>query len=159
MLKNKKGFVLIETIIVMSVITISMIILYSSYNKIVTNTGKITYYDNVQDIYTAYYAYKLNNKLGYNGTTTEIITEENAYYNVLNNLNINKIYYINKNDVDNKIVKENKPFILNYDGTTINYLNSIKNNIAECTSDPCLTIVKIKRNEKYYFAKYEAYTN
>ena len=57
-IKNK-GFVLLETIIVMSVLLIGMILLYSNYNRIFMNSGKISYYDNVEDMYTAYYASKL----------------------------------------------------------------------------------------------------
>ena len=47
-IKNK-GFVLLETIIVMSVLLIGMILLYSNYNRIFMNSGKISYYDNVED--------------------------------------------------------------------------------------------------------------
>ena len=47
MLIKNKGFVLLETIIVMSVLLIGMILLYSNYNRIFMNSGKISYYDNV----------------------------------------------------------------------------------------------------------------
>ena len=51
-IKNK-GFVLLETIIVMSVLLIGMILLYSNYNRIFMNSSKISYYDNVEDMYTS----------------------------------------------------------------------------------------------------------
>lgn len=158
MLKDNKGFVLIETIIVMSVITLSMIILYSTYNKMINSYGSISYYDTVEDVYTAYYVYGLNQVLGYNSESNIINTSDNTYEDILSNFNIKKIYYFNKSDVNN--LTNNTLDILKYDGTTINYLNNIKNKInVNCTKEPCLTVVKIERDNHYYFAKYEAYNN
>lgn len=158
MLKNKKGFVLIETIIVMSVISLSMIILYSTYNKMLNSYGSISFYDNVEDIYTAYYIYGLSNNLGYNSSSQIINVSGNTYNDILSNFNIEKIYYFNETDV-NKLTNDTLD-LLKYDGTTINYLNSIKNKINKnCDSEPCLTIIKISRDNHYYFAKYEAYNS
>ena len=72
---NKKGFVLLETIIVMSVLLIGMILLYSNYNKLFINYGKISYSDNVEDIYTAYYAYQKRENIGYNNGDIESISK------------------------------------------------------------------------------------
>lgn len=146
-MNNNKGFVLMETIIVMSVIALSMIVLYSTYNKIISNSGSVTNYDNVQDIYTAYYAYKFKDKL----------SDEN----VKGNLDIVDIYYFSTGDVKN--IVDGKFNFKEYNGSTINYINSIKNSVnMDCDTDSntCLTIVKLKRNNQFYFAKYEeAYNN
>ena len=50
----------------MSILLIGMILLYSNYNKLFINSGKISYNDNVEDIYTAYYVYQKRENIGYN---------------------------------------------------------------------------------------------
>lgn len=154
MIKNNKGFVLIETIIVMSVISIGLIYIYSNFNNMMNTAGKVNYYDNVNDIYTAYYAYRIYNK--FNGQKDIIVDNNNPYYGELNNLGIKTIHYLNKNESTPNALASN---ILKYDGSTINYVDSIKNKVQtnECINEPCLTIVKIERDGKHYFAKYEAY--
>ena len=87
-IKNK-GFVLLETIIVMSVLLIGMILLYSNYNRIFMNSGKISYYDNVEDMYTAYYVYL--NKDTINTNSKEVVDVSDN--KVLDNLGIEKIYF------------------------------------------------------------------
>ena len=171
---NKKGFVLIETIIVMSVLLIGMIILYSNYNKMIINSSKVNYYDNVDDMYTAYYTYKYANDLiAWNSDSNyEVIKTGNLgenFKNIFSNLNIETIYYFSKKGFENIFSEkdgncEDKPNqLLCYDGTTINYLRSIenKNDTSKCDDSnvPCITIVKINRDDHYYFAKYEAYDN
>lgn len=171
-MNNKKGFVLIETIIVMSVLLIGMTLLYSNYNKIIINSGKISYYDNVEDIYTAYYAYKYSNNFNnVNNNDMQTINvsmmDNSNVKNLFNNLNIVKVYYFSRTGFENifkasdKKCAEDKNQLICYDGSTINYLRSIKNktDIDKCNDEPCLTIVKLNRNGHYYFAKYEAYDN
>ena len=175
-ISNKKGFVLIETIIVMSVLLIGMIILYSNYNKMIINSSKVNYYDNVDDMYTAYYAYKYVNDLAtwnsdndYKVIKIDDSLGEN-FKKIFSNLNIETIYYFSKKGFENIFSEkdgncEDKPNqLLCYDGTTINYLRSIenKNDTSKCDDSnqvPCITIVKINRDDHYYFAKYEAYDN
>lgn len=165
---NKKGFVLLETIIVMSVLLIGMILLYSNYNKLFINYGKISYSDNVKDIYTAYYAYQKRENIGFNNGDIESIIVNNLtneFNEILNNLDIEKIYYFKKDAFNNIFINQNGNCsnlnkLICYDGTSINYLKSIENktDINKCVdNDVCLTVVKIKRNGYYYFAKYEAY--
>lgn len=173
---NKKGFVLIETIIVMSVLLIGMIILYSNYNKMIINSSKVNYYDNVEDMYTAYYAYKYvndletwNNDSDYKVIKTGDLGEN--FKKIFSNLNIETIYYFSKKGFENIFsekdgkCKDKPNQLLCYDGTTINYLRSIenKNDTSKCDDSnqvPCITIVKINRDDHhYYFAKYEAYND
>ena len=171
-MNNKKGFVLIETIIVMSVLLIGMILLYSNYNKIIINSGKISYYDNVEDMYTAYYAYKYRNDFT-NSNSNDMQTinvsmiDNSNVKNLFNNLNIVKVYYFSKTGFEDIFKKSDKKCaddknqLICYDGSTINYFRSIENktDIDKCNDEPCLTIVKLNRNGHYYFAKYEAYNN
>lgn len=160
-IKNK-GFVLLETIIVMSVLLIGMILLYSNYNRIFMNSGKISYYDNVEDMYTAYYVYL--NKDTINTNSKEVVDVSDN--KVLDNLGIEKIYFIDKDVFTNLYTKKvtncgNLNSLDCFDGTTIAYLKSIENksDVDKCEeNNDCLTIVKIKRGNHYYFAKYEAYS-
>ena len=160
-ISNKKGFVLIETIIVMSVLLIGMIILYSNYNKMIINSSKVNYYDNVEDIYAAYYAYKYVNDLttpAWNSNSiyevytipTDTDNENDEFKKIFKNLNIETIYYFSKGgfekifeentnscgekNEDDKDNKDNENQLLCFDGTTINYLRSIenKNDITKC---------------------------
>lgn len=159
-IKNK-GFVLLETIIVMSVLLIGMILLYSNYNRIFMNSGKISYYDNVEDMYTAYYVYL--NKDTINTSSNEVVDVSDN--EVLKNLGIERIYFIDKDVFTNLYTKEvsnceNLDSLDCFDGTTIAYLKSIENksDVDKCAeNNDCLTIVKIKRGNHYYFAKFEAY--
>ena len=159
-IKNK-GFVLLETIIVMSVLLIGMILLYSNYNRIFMNSGKISYYDNVEDMYTAYYVYL--NKDTINTNSNEVVDVSDN--EVLKNLGIERIYFIDKDVFTNLYTKEvpnceNLDSLDCFDGTTIAYLKSIENksDVDKCAeNNDCLTIVKIKRGNHYYFAKFEAY--
>lgn len=159
-IKNK-GFVLLETIIVMSVLLIGMILLYSNYNRIFMNSSKISYYDNVEDMYTAYYVYL--NKDTINTNSKEVVDVSDN--KVLDNLGIERIYFIDKDVFTNLYTKKvtncgNLDSLDCFDGTTIAYLKSIENksDVDKCEeNNDCLTIVKIKRGNHYYFAKYEAY--
>ena len=55
MKKNKKGFVLIETIVTVVVLTTSLLYLYNSYSSIIANENTRLYYDDVAYIYKANY--------------------------------------------------------------------------------------------------------
>lgn len=149
---NKKGFVLMETMIVITVLSVALIFLYTTYVKVLGNASKVSYYDNVEDMYSAYYASKLYGKINNN--------EISINSDIITNLDIVNIIYLSKDD----ILGLNNTNVLNYDGSTINYIrsieNEVKNTIASKTCNvPCLTIVKIKRNNKFYFANYLNYAN
>ena len=52
-MRNNKGFVLMETIIVMSVLSVALMTLYSSYVKIMANTKAKNFYDTPEALYIA----------------------------------------------------------------------------------------------------------
>jgi Tfp pilus assembly protein PilE len=54
-MKNKKGFVFIETIIVITVLSAGLLAIYSSYTSAITKEQKRTYYDDAAYIYRSYY--------------------------------------------------------------------------------------------------------
>ena len=52
-MRNNKGFVLMETIIVMSVLSVALMTLYSSYVKIMANSKTKNFYDTPEALYIA----------------------------------------------------------------------------------------------------------
>ncbi len=52
-MRNNKGFVLMETIIVMSVLSVALMTLYSSYVKIMANSKTKNFYDTPETLYIA----------------------------------------------------------------------------------------------------------
>lgn len=52
-MRNNKGFVLMETIIVMSVLSVALMTLYSSYVKIMANSKAKNFYDTPETLYIA----------------------------------------------------------------------------------------------------------
>lgn len=55
MKKNNKGFIFVETIIVIAFLATSLIIIYKSFNNLLTNEKKRLYYDDPLYLYRAYY--------------------------------------------------------------------------------------------------------
>lgn len=55
MKKNNKGFVFVETIIVIAFLATSLIIIYKSFNNLLTNEKKRLYYDDPLYLYRTYY--------------------------------------------------------------------------------------------------------
>lgn len=51
MFRNKKAFVLLETIVVITVLCVILIMLYASYSKILIDVNKKSLYDNAEYIY------------------------------------------------------------------------------------------------------------
>ncbi len=62
---NKRGFVFIETIIVVCVLTISLMTLYANYSKIMANTKELNTFDTTEYNYKTYFIKKMikNNKI------------------------------------------------------------------------------------------------
>ena len=57
-MKNNKGFVFIETLIVVSVLTVSLLILYSSYSSLIRNEKNRLKFDDTSYLYRTYYIEK-----------------------------------------------------------------------------------------------------
>ena len=167
---NKKGFIVIETIIVMSILAIGLIGLYSSYTLIVKNskansnvvnntflalqiseykkyttTNTNTYYIEIYDNNTQFRRRECNTT---NCTSSSILSTEE--YNIYKNLNIDKIYISTKTFSD----LYNSNVILNMDGSTINYLQSIKNN-PDIKKDESIIIIKVKNDNINEFSFYQ----
>jgi len=108
--KNKKGFVFIETVIVLVVLVVSLMGLYSMFSHVVTNASRRESYDNINDIYKVNIIKKLltydvtqsyliidkTNCSNYMNTDCEFIFEELSVEKVLiTNMNINELIKLN----------------------------------------------------------------
>ena len=173
-IRNKNGFVLIETIIVMSILAVGLISLYGSFAIIVSNNQN----SNVSNAINTYIAFQINDYLSKNDKDKptgeisstyyiEISSSNNNFYRkdcgiisnevrctspngnsiseeekaMYINLNIDKIYifFVPLNELYSKNV------LVLFDGSTINYIDKIKND-ANINLDAEKTII-IKTNE------------
>ncbi len=177
---NKKGFALIETIIVMSILAIGLISLYGSFALIVRKSQNANS-DSATNTYMAYQISKFTNDKNYESsnslTTTyyiEILLQNNSYFKkecgfmfnekkciskgvisdeeilLYRNLNIDKIYFflVPIKNVYNDLLEL-------FDGSTINYLNKIKNDINISFTAEKSIIVKTKTNDSIEFSYYQ----
>ena len=115
----KRGFALLETMIVITFVLVSLLLLYKSVNNMYKNTRQNIIYDDVSNIYKTYYLKE------YISLNNDINTNYKEF--TCNNLNINnclelfkelylyKIYIVdvNNKDINNANLKE--------------YLNSLNN--------------------------------
>ena len=110
---NNKGFMMAEVVVVSSIILVTLVGLYTSYNKIFSiYNQRIDYYD-VETLY------KLAN-IRDNSWYPDTVSNKYVVYGE------NTIYYVNKNDVKNKNMDTDglhqtfKDY-LNYLSTSINF--------------------------------------
>ncbi len=170
-MKNNKGFAIFETIIVISILALGLISLYSTYNIIIRKSLN----NRVEQPKDIYLAYQISNYKNYttsgiyyyveiykNGNTyyrrncgvstcsgsTALSNEENTIYSTLD---IDKIYFTNKKVSD--LLTRN--VLLMFDGSTINYLNSIKNDEYINDSARYTVIVKTDGNNSKSFSYYQ----
>lgn len=139
---NKRGFVLVETLIVSTIVIISLMSLVVSYNNIINKTNMSQNYDNINDIYKIYYLKKLintdeNNLYITNDNCEEYISPD--CINIYNSLNI-KYILISDGSSD---IKSNS----NYNNTLNEYLKS-----NSLISGQKRIIVEFNRFNKYYYA-------
>lgn len=64
MKKNKKGFVLAETIFVIGVLTVSLVMIYFAFSTVINNQKKRYYFNNPIYLYRTYYILNFLNDLG-----------------------------------------------------------------------------------------------
>lgn len=133
---NKKAFVLLETIVVITVLSVTLIVLYASYSKIISDSRKKMFYDNTEYIYKTsvirkYLEPKINiaTSLGdsayhvYCSNTLDSYKNCNATnvegHDLFKYLSVNAIYFTDWN------TKEAKGEYIDLEATTQIYLNSI----------------------------------
>jgi len=132
---KRNGFVFIETIVAVVVLTSSLLLLYSTFTKILQLEKTRVYYDDINYIYRTWNIKKQINDLNIIAALKEITGEQNNYfvtigveYQELFSGYENKINYISNLLEDYEvnqmiIVKENK-------------LDNLKECTLECSLDP-----------------------
>lgn len=143
----KKGFVLMETIVVIVVISVALLTIFSSYNKILSKVKKENKYDTSEYIYMTDYIkryLKDNNCIGnaqyINSDITDFYNSNVCYIKDKNIFGIEKIYVVtnlNEFGTDNNAKK--------FDAYMIDYIRKL-----DVSDKDELIIVEYKRPAKNY---------
>lgn len=154
---KKRGFVLMETIVVIVVVTVSLVTIFSSYNKILTKVKSENKYDTSEYIYATrlikkYMKENISSISPVN--ITELTTPLNDYSddvgNAMDVYNIKKIYVVKI--YDGKIPD---PSLQKFDGYMVDYLRKL--DIPETDHEVNLIIVEYQRpvrDENYEVQKF-----
>lgn len=158
--KNKSGFVLLETIVVICILCVGILSLYKTYAGLVQKINSNDLNNNAENIFKAEYIAQnfFEDYLITNSDTvyveidltdaantkmktclkdsSKIITCENKNFddaeqiNAYQVLEVSKLYYTNYQInalTDDNVTTSNQSILLTLDGSTIDYLRSIKN--------------------------------
>lgn len=115
---NNKGFMMAEVIVVASVIVVTLVALYASYNKIFSLYNQRTDYYNITTLYDL--AVIRDNFLYGDNTSLEPFVYQGAEFNKDPKAAVRTLYYIDKDDIDNVNEDEIKTTFKNY----ISFLSS-----------------------------------
>ena len=147
---TKKGFVFIETIIVIVLLSVGIASMYSLMNNITTDIKTRKYFDNISDLYKTNIIRNNTNK-NLTGSTYLEITKDNctSYMSsncnsLLTDLEVERVV-INFTNLDN---------IINSDTTLPNSLNEYLKTINSYKTSKYI-IVNYKYNNKNYYASLE----
>ncbi len=146
----KKGFVFLETLLVMVVLSIAVLGVYSTYVSVSSNINSRTYYDNIGDLYKTDIVRKWINE-------SSLVTSNN--YIIINSSNCSSYMNIsNCSDYMDYLLVENI-YINNSNIATLLELNdtelsnSLKLYIKTMNNDnKRYIIVNYKRNNKNYYS-------
>ncbi len=127
----KKGFALLETIIVITFLAVSLLLLYKTFAGIVTDTKQNILYDDITNIYKAYYTKEYLSKYGLLDKISDSKIEEitcndfndSGCDKLIKTFNISKMY-ITKSDLKEYDASK-------YSSSFNNYLSTLSNNIKE----------------------------
>ena len=115
---NNTGFMMAEVVVVSAVIIVTLVALYTSYNKIFSLYNQRTDYYNITTLYDL--AVIRDNFLYGDNTSLEPFVYQGVEFNKDPKLAERTLYYINKDDIDNVKVDNVKSTFKNY----ISYLSS-----------------------------------
>ena len=151
----KKGFALLETLIVITFLMVSLLLLYGTFSNMLSNSKKNILYDNASNIYKAYYVKEyLSLGLLQNIETNDIkeitCNEVNisGCTTLLNELEITKLYIANINlkDYDKEKYTSN---LNNYLDTLSNKSNNKYRLILEFNKEDILAFASIEIGDTY----------
>ena len=120
---KKNGFVFVETIIAIVVLTSSLLLLYSTFNKVLQSEKTRVYYDDVTYIYRTYYLKNRISKLNMTAVLNDLSNNQDKYFvtigieynelfngftsektfitNMFENFDVSQIIILKENKIDN----------------------------------------------------------
>ena len=168
-MRNKNGFIFMETIVVISVLSITLILLFASYSYILRKSRTKKTYDVTETIYKTYYFKQivdsLNGGVGLenyikSSSTCKNIGSSNYVcdissadytgdlYQIKVVFEVDKFYLVNPNSILS--ANNSKELLNNFDATTIEYIENLGVGI-----NSKMLIVKYKK--VYSDGTYEVY--
>ena len=143
----KKGFALLETLIVITFLSVSLLLLYNTFTNMVNNSRKNLLYDDASNIYKVYYTKEYLKLEGLTNIETNNIKELtcsdfdiSGCQTILNKFKVNKMY-IAKVDLKDY----NKE---NLSSNLIGYLDSLTNK----SENKYRLILEFKNDETYSYS-------
>ncbi len=127
----KKGFVLMESIVVILIVTISLLTIFSSYNKILSKLREENKYDTTEYLYMTNQVKKIIQKYNLSpsifnmkqpSSSTNILKEykeNDTYESLLDTYNVKKVYILSN---INNLAKDN---LKKFDGYIIDYIKKL----------------------------------
>ena len=163
---NKKGFMFIETIVVLVVVALSLTSLLASYSLITRKVESRKHYDLPSDLYFVYSISKLGatKTVNYQNVGTDfIVTRDNCQGSYMGQMvsncnqlfkDTNLIYFGVINDVDYALSQGNTTE--KYDNGTIEYFKTLKKcRDKNCTDKIGYVFGVFYRTGNYYYAATE----
>ena len=151
----KRGFALLETLIVITFLIVSLLLLYGTFSNMLSNSKKNILYDNVSNIYKAYYVKEYLNLGSLQNIETNDIRDItcnevniSGCATLLNELEIKKIYIANINlkDYDKEKYTSN---LNNYLDTLTNKSNNKYRLILEFNKEDVLAFASIEIGDNH----------
>lgn len=147
---TKKGFVFIETIIVIVLLSVGIASMYSLMSNITTDIKMRKYFDNISDLYKTNIIRNNTNK-NLTGSTYLEITKDNCTSYMSSNCNS----LLTDLEVERVVISlTNLDNIINSDTTLPNSLNEYLKTINSYKTNKYI-IVNYKYNNKNYYASLE----
>ena len=151
----KKGFALLETLIVITFLMVSLLLLYGTFSNMLSNSKKNILYDNASNIYKAYYVKEYLSLGSLPNIETNDIKEItcneiniSGCTTLLNELEITKLYIANINlkEYDKEKYTSN---LNNYLDTLSNKSNNKYRLILEFNNEDILAFASIEIGDNH----------
>lgn len=146
-MKKQNGFVLVETLIVVLLLTVTLMSLYSTFSSIMLKTRAKSKNDTIDTIYKTYFVKDLLDNLYYNAETKENYVDSFSYYASIYNTGLCKAFsYDNVRDNSARMTSS---------GNVIEVcdFSEFLNNDS-FSSDPLYDVVKTYNIEKIYYLNF-----
>lgn len=161
---NKKGFVFVESVTVLIVVTLALTMSLSSYDLLASKSKQRNYYDIPSDKYLLWTVNEMGNKTGMSYQSNLVASKDNCDTTYMNDIisdckqlfsDTNMIYFIIIDDVEKALTnnsRENYYATKVYDNGTIEYLKTLKKYQDDDTTPINYAVGVFYRKGKYYYA-------